>query len=100
MATAESLLSCSRNCLCQIKSLKACCGIQEVLRRRKAFLMAMAEILRRRRAIIAGLQTLPHPDPSVAGQHQGLLQCTKSTLPVVCQCKHLVEDGAFDGGLE
>ena len=40
---------------------------QDVLRRRKAFLMAMAEILRRRRAIIAGLQALPHPDPSVAG---------------------------------
>ncbi len=70
MATAGSVLSLFHNCLCQIKSLKARCGIQEVLRRRKAFLMAMAEILRRRRAIIAGLQTLPHPDPSVAGEHQ------------------------------
>ena len=44
---------------------------QDVLRRRKAFLMAMAEILRRRRAIIAGLQALPHPDPSVAGASLG-----------------------------
>ena len=43
------------------------CCLQDVLRRRKAFLMAMSEILRRRRAIMAGLQALPHPDPSVAG---------------------------------
>lgn len=30
--------------------------------------MAMAELLRRRRAITAVLQTLPHPDPSIAGE--------------------------------
>jgi hypothetical protein len=43
--------------------------MQEVLRRRRAFLMAMAELLRRRRAITAVLQTLPHPDPSIAGEY-------------------------------
>ena len=49
--------------------LTVCCCLQDILRRRRAFLMAMAEILRRRRAIIAGLHALPHPDPSVAGAH-------------------------------
>lgn len=33
-----------------------CCCAQEMLRRRRAFLTAMAELLRRRRAIQAGLQ--------------------------------------------
>ena len=33
--------------------------VQEMLRRRRAFLTAMAELLRRRRAIQAGLQVLP-----------------------------------------
>ncbi len=47
--------------------LNVYCCLQDVLRRRKQFLVGMAEILRRRRAIVAGLQALPHPDPSVAG---------------------------------
>ena len=41
---------------------------QEVVRRRRAFLTAMAELLRRRRAIQAGMQPTPErPEGSIAG---------------------------------
>ena len=42
--------------------------MQETIRRRRAFLAAMAELLRRRRAIQAGMQATPvRPEGSIAG---------------------------------
>ena len=42
--------------------------LQEIVRRRRAFLTAMAELLRRRRAIQAGMQPTPErPEGSIAG---------------------------------
>jgi hypothetical protein len=38
-----------------------------MIRRRKAFLTAMAELLRRRRALQGSLQALSHPEGSIAG---------------------------------
>ena len=60
-----------------VLSVHAC--LQDVLKRRKQFLVGMAEILRRRRAIVAGLQALPHPDPSVAGVFIGDAQWSPSS---------------------
>ena len=40
-------------------------GAQELIRRRRAFLTAMAELLRRRRAIQAGMQARPRASPAV-----------------------------------
>ena len=41
--------------------------MQELLRRRRAFVMAMAELLRRRRAIRDAMMAVPHPDPTLGG---------------------------------
>ena len=58
----ESLCSSTEQ---QFEMLQVC--MQELLRRRRAFVMAMAELLRRRRAIRDAMMAVPHPDPTLGG---------------------------------
>lgn len=73
LLTRASCTSVGRSGQCPVQRLTRAGSrvAQEVIRRRRAFLTAMAELLRRRRAIQAGMQVLPQQPTRGPGLSSG-----------------------------